>query len=32
MSSETLLDEYFPRGAIWLMLGPSGPRRTKNVH
>src|SRR6266511_3992371 len=27
--SETLPDEYFPRGANWLMLGPSGPRRLR---
>lgn len=25
----TLPDEYFPRGANWLMLGPSGPRRLR---
>ncbi|MEC8240532.1 MAG: hypothetical protein VX084_05285 [Planctomycetota bacterium] len=25
--SDTLPDEYFPKGANWLMLGPSGPRR-----
>jgi hypothetical protein len=25
--SKTLPDEYFPPGANWLMLGPSGPRR-----
>jgi phenylacetate-coenzyme A ligase PaaK-like adenylate-forming protein len=29
MMSETLPDEYFPRGANWLMLGPSGPRRLR---
>jgi len=29
MFSETLPDEYFPRGANWLMLGPSGPRRLR---
>ena len=29
MFSETLLDEYFPRGANWLMLCPSGPRRLR---
>ncbi len=29
MFSETLPDEYFPRGADWLMLGPSGPRRLR---
>jgi hypothetical protein len=27
--SETLPDEYFPRGSDWLMLGPSGPRRLR---
>ena len=27
--SETLPDESFPRGANWLMLGPSGPRRLR---
>jgi phenylacetate-coenzyme A ligase PaaK-like adenylate-forming protein len=27
--SETLPDEHFPRGASWLMLGPSGPRRLR---
>ncbi len=29
MFSETLPDEYFPKGADWLMLGPSGPRRLR---
>lgn len=29
MFSETLPDEYFPRGANWLMLGPSGPPRLR---
>ena len=29
MFSETLPDEYFPPGANWLMLGPSGPRRLR---
>ncbi|MEZ6141939.1 MAG: hypothetical protein R3B84_15310 [Zavarzinella sp.] len=29
MMSETLPDEYFPRGSHWLMLGPSGPRRLR---
>ena len=29
MFSETLPDKYFPRGANWLMLGPSGPRRNR---
>jgi phenylacetate-coenzyme A ligase PaaK-like adenylate-forming protein len=27
--SETLPDQYFPKGADWLMLGPSGPRRLR---
>ncbi len=27
--SQTLPDQYFPRGANWLMLGPSGPRRLR---
>lgn len=27
--SHTLPDEYFPPGADWLMLGPSGPRRLR---
>ncbi|HWQ32342.1 MAG TPA: hypothetical protein VNQ79_05625 [Blastocatellia bacterium] len=27
--SGTLPDEYFPKGADWLMLGPSGPRRLR---
>ena len=27
--SQTLPDKYFPRGANWLMLGPSGPRRLR---
>ncbi|MFQ5501827.1 MAG: hypothetical protein ACE5EQ_05940 [Phycisphaerae bacterium] len=27
--SQTLSDETFPRGADWLMLGPSGPRRLR---
>ena len=27
--SATLPDEYFPKGAHWLMLGPSGPRRLR---
>jgi hypothetical protein len=29
MMSETLPEQYFPRGANWLMLGPSGPRRLR---
>src|SRR5919205_530945 len=29
MFSQTLPDEYFPKGANWLMLGPSGPRRLR---
>ena len=27
--SETLPDDAFPKGADWLMLGPSGPRRLR---
>jgi phenylacetate-coenzyme A ligase PaaK-like adenylate-forming protein len=27
--SETLPDEYFPRGADWISVGPSGPRRLR---
>ncbi len=27
--SDTLPDRYFPKGANWLMLGPSGPRRLR---
>jgi phenylacetate-coenzyme A ligase PaaK-like adenylate-forming protein len=27
--SDTLPDEYFPRGSNWLMVGPSGPRRLR---
>lgn len=27
--SHTLADQYFPKGANWLMLGPSGPRRLR---
>ncbi|MFV1969081.1 MAG: hypothetical protein ACC628_26975 [Pirellulaceae bacterium] len=27
--SGTLPDQYFPTGANWLMLGPSGPRRLR---
>ncbi len=27
--SDTLPDQYFPRGSNWLMLGPSGPRRLR---
>ena len=27
--SDTLPDEFFPRGADWLHLGPSGPRRLR---
>ncbi len=27
--SDTLPDEFFPQGANWLMLGPSGPRRLR---
>jgi hypothetical protein len=29
MFSETLSETGFPRGANWLMLGPSGPRRLR---
>jgi hypothetical protein len=29
MFSDTLPESYFPRGANWLMLGPSGPRRLR---
>jgi phenylacetate-coenzyme A ligase PaaK-like adenylate-forming protein len=29
MFSDTLPDAYFPRGANWIMLGPSGPRRLR---
>lgn len=29
MFSQTLSDESFPRGADWLMLGPTGPRRLR---
>jgi phenylacetate-coenzyme A ligase PaaK-like adenylate-forming protein len=29
MFSDTLPDEFFPKGANWLMLGPSGPRRLR---
>ena len=27
--SQTLPDEYFPKGSNWMMLGPSGPRRLR---
>jgi phenylacetate-coenzyme A ligase PaaK-like adenylate-forming protein len=27
--SDTLPEEYFPKGSNWLMLGPSGPRRLR---
>jgi hypothetical protein len=27
--SETLPDQYFPKGADWLEIGPSGPRRLR---
>jgi hypothetical protein len=27
--SATLPDQYFPKGADWLMVGPSGPRRLR---
>jgi phenylacetate-coenzyme A ligase PaaK-like adenylate-forming protein len=29
MFSHTLPDQYFPKGANWMMLGPSGPRRLR---
>jgi hypothetical protein len=29
MFSDTLPEEQFPKGANWLMLGPSGPRRLR---
>jgi hypothetical protein len=29
MFSETLPDEYFPKGADWLSVGPTGPRRLR---
>jgi phenylacetate-coenzyme A ligase PaaK-like adenylate-forming protein len=29
MFSDSLPDEYFPKGSNWLMLGPSGPRRLR---
>lgn len=29
MFSETLPEEFFPKGSNWLMLGPSGPRRLR---
>lgn len=29
MFSDTLPDQFFPKGANWLMLGPSGPRRLR---
>jgi len=29
MFSDTLSDDAFPRGADWLMLGPTGPRRLR---
>ncbi len=29
MFSETLPDAYFPKGADWLHVGPSGPRRLR---
>lgn len=27
--SDSLPDQYFPKGSNWLMLGPSGPRRLR---
>ena len=29
--SETLPDEFFPKGSNWLMLGPSGRARLRAV-
>jgi phenylacetate-coenzyme A ligase PaaK-like adenylate-forming protein len=29
MFSDTLPEQYFPKGSNWLMLGPSGPRRLR---
>ena len=29
MFSDTLPEKFFPKGANWLMLGPSGPRRLR---
>ncbi len=29
MFADTLSDETFPRGADWMMLGPTGPRRLR---
>ncbi len=29
MFGDTLPEKYFPKGANWLMLGPSGPRRLR---
>ncbi len=29
MFADNLPDEHFPKGANWLMLGPSGPRRLR---
>jgi phenylacetate-coenzyme A ligase PaaK-like adenylate-forming protein len=29
MFSETLPDEFFPKGADWLSVGPTGPRRLR---
>ena len=29
MFSQTLPDEFFPKGADWLQVGPSGPRRLR---
>src|SRR5262245_31868532 len=29
MFSATLPDKFFPKGANWMMLGPSGPRRLR---
>ena len=29
MFSDTLPDQFFPKGSDWLMVGPSGPRRLR---
>ncbi len=29
MFSDTLSDEFFPRGGNWIMVGPTGPRRLR---
>ena len=30
--SAKLSDDHFPRGAAWLMVGPTGPRRLRLGH